>query len=428
MTPHRLLTAESAADRLGVSRATLYAYVSRGFVRTHPAPDDPRRRLYSAADVERLAGNKTRGRKAGDIAAATLDYGLPALASGITLIEGDRLFYRGRDAAQLAAKASLEETARLLWNCSEDPFGAAPPEHDPEKWKPVFGKRSCSKEKSERDDDSKNSHHALSPSAAKLIASLAGVFALDRCMAVLPVAGVGTAMTWQRDERRLWHDGAMLLRLMAGAATGTAPSDAPIHLHVARAWGLSGRAAQAIRAALVLCADHELNSSAFAVRVVASTGASLAACIAAGLSALSGPRHGGQTSLVEILFEEAERFGDAARMVHERLRRGDILPGFGHPLYRGGGDPRARALLALLPPDPTREALRDAMDAVRGVQPNVDFALVALRRALKLKPGSALALFAIGRTAGWIAHALEQQAEDKPIRPRARYTGPPPAG
>ena len=390
MTQHRLLTAESAADRLGVSRATLYAYVSRGFVRAHPAPDDPRRRLYSAADVERLAGNKTRGRKAADIAAATLDYGLPALASGITLIEGDRLFYRGRDAAQLAARASLEETARLLWNCSEDPFGSGP---------------------------------QLSRPAAKLIASLADAFPLDRCMAVLPVAGVGTAMTWQRDEQRLWHDGAMLLRLMAGAATGTPPSDAPIHLHVARAWGLSSRAAQAIRAALVLCADHELNSSAFAVRVVASTGASLAACVAAGLSALSGPRHGGQTSLVEILFEEAERFGDAARLVHERLRRGDILPGFGHPLYRGGGDPRALALLALLPPERTREALREAMDAVRGVQPNVDFALVALRRALRLNPGSALALFAIGRTAGWIAHALEQQAEDKPIRPRARYTG-----
>jgi citrate synthase len=393
MTQQRLLTAESAADRLGVSRATLYAYVSRGFVRAHPAHDDPRRRLYSAADVERLARNKTRGRKAADIAAAALDFGLPALASGITLIEGDRLFYRSRDAAQLAVQASLEETARLLWDCSEDPFGAAQP---------------------------------LPRSAAKLIASLADVFPLDRCMAVLPVAGVGAAMTWQREERRLWHDGAMLLRLVAGAATGTTPSDAPIHLHVARAWGLSGRAAQAIRAALVLCADHELNTSAFAVRVVASTGASLAASISAGLSALSGPRHGGQTSLVEILFEEAERFGDARRLVQERLRRGDILPGFGHPLYRDG-DPRALALLPLLPPDPIRNALREAMDAIRGVQPNIDFALVSLRRALRLKPGSALALFAIGRTAGWIAHALEQQAEDKSIRPRARYTGPAPA-
>src|SRR5262249_41364536 len=160
MPQPRLLTAESAADRLGVSRATLYAYVSRGFVRTHPAQDDPRRRLYSAADIDRLAGNKTRGRKPADIAAATLDYGLPALASGITLIEGDRLFYRGRDAAQLAGEASLEETARLLWDCSEDPFGAAPA--------------------------------PPSRSAAKLLASLADAFPLDRCMAILPVGGVGS--------------------------------------------------------------------------------------------------------------------------------------------------------------------------------------------------------------------------------------------
>jgi citrate synthase len=242
-------------------------------------------------------------------------------------------------------------------------------------------------------------------------------------MAILAVAGVGTVMTWQRDQRRLWTDGAMLLRLMAAAATATAPSDAPIHLQVARAWALDERAAELVRAALVLCADHELNASAFAVRVVASTGASLAACLSAGLGALSGPRHGGQTSLVEILFEEAERFGDAARLVQERLRRGDILPGFGHPLYRDG-DPRAAMLLTLLPPDPVRDALRHAMDATRGKEPNLDFALVSLRRALRLKPGSALALFAIGRTVGWIAHALEQQAEDKLIRPRARYTGP----
>src|SRR5262249_26265761 len=319
MPEHHLLTAESAADRLGVSRATLYAYVSRGLIQAQSAPGDPRRRLYNARDIDRLAGNRTRSRKATDIAVATLDFGLPALASGITLIEGDRLFFRGRDAAGLAAHASLEETTRVLWDCSEDPFGAAP---------------------------------SVAKSAAPLIAALADAFPLDRCMTVLPVAGVGSAMTWQRDQRRLWHDGAALLRLMAAAATGTAPSDAPAHLHVARAWGLGDRAAQAIRAALVLCADHELNASAFAVRVVASTGASLGACVSAGLSALSGPRHGGQTSLVEILFEEAERFGDAARLVQERLRRGDILPGFGHPLYRSG-DPRALALLPLLPPDPT---------------------------------------------------------------------------
>src|SRR5262249_60153961 len=125
------------------------------------------------------------------------------------LSDAFRLFLRGRDAAWLAAHATLEETARLLWDCSEDPFAAAP---------------------------------LMAPSAASLIASLADAFPLDRCMAVLPVAGVGTAMTWQRDQRRLWHDGAMLLRLMAAAATGTTPSNAPAHLHVPRPWGHGGRA------------------------------------------------------------------------------------------------------------------------------------------------------------------------------------------
>src|SRR5262245_13981267 len=393
MPQTRLITAQSAAARLGISRATLYAYVSRGFVHAHPDANDPRRRLYSADDIERLAGNKSRGRKPSDIAAATLDYGLPALSSGITLIEGGRLFFRGRDAARLATDATLEETARLLWQCDDDPFRDASPR--------------------------------LPAPAAKLIGMLADTFPVDRCLALLPLAEVGTAMTWQREPRRLRRDGAALLRLTAAGAVGALPNAEPVHRRVAQAWKLDARAADIIRAALVLCADHELNSSAFAVRVVASTGASLAACLSAGLSALSGPRHGGTTSLVEIMFAEAERFGDASRLVQERLRRGDILPGFGHPLYPDA-DPRATALLRMLPPDPTRDALRDAMDRIGGKAPNVDFALVAMRRALQLAPGSAFVLFAIGRTVGWIAHALEQQAEDKLIRPRARYVGPMP--
>jgi len=110
------------------------------------------------------------------------------------------------------------------------------------------------------------------------------------------------------------------------------------------------------------------------------------------------------------LFEESERFGDAARLVQERLRRGDILPGFGHPLYRND-DPRARDLTRAAA-DPTRDAMRDAMDLIRGKQPNVDFALVSLRRALRL--------FAISRTAGWIAHALEVSRPARPQRATAQ--------
>jgi citrate synthase len=192
---------------------------------------------------------------------------------------------------------------------------------------------------------------------------------------------------------------------------------------MARAWGLGPKPAEILRAALILSADHELNASAFAVRVVASTGASLAACLMGGLAAFSGPLHGGTTSLVEVLFDEAERRGDAASVVEERLRRGDMLPGFGHRLYPKG-DPRASVLLKLLPADRTCGALIAAMEEIDGRHPNVDFALVAMRRALALPAGAALSIFAVARSAGWIAHALEQQQEGKLIRPRARYVGP----
>jgi citrate synthase len=204
------------------------------------------------------------------------------------------------------------------------------------------------------------------------------------------------------------------------------PAAAPIHEQLAAAGGLDAHGAALLRRALVLLADHELNASTFAVRVVASTGASLGAAVAGGLAALSGPRHGAATAQVEALFDEVERRGDAARVVAERLQRGEYLPGFGHPLYREG-DPRGRALIEALPSGGLLAEIAAAVDALGGWRPNVDFALVALRRALALPRGAALALFAIGRSAGWIAHALEQQQGGRLIRPRARYVGERPA-
>ena len=186
--------------------------------------------------------------------------------------------------------------------------------------------------------------------------------------------------------------------------------------------GQDERAAQLIRAALILCADHELNASAFAVRVVASTGASLAACVSAGLSALSGPQHGGTTSLVEILFEEVERLGNATRVVQERLRRGDRLPA---SIIRSTATAtRARSPCCRCC-RPTRCATRCATPSTRSAAScrTSTSRCVALRRALGLAPGSALVLFAIGRTVGWIAHALEQQCgrqADPPTRALCR--------
>ena len=180
----------------------------------------------------------------------------------------------------------------------------------------------------------------------------------------------------------------------------------------------------------MLCADHELNASSFAARVVASTGASLGAVVSAGLAALTGGRHGGTTARVEALLDELEGERSVTTALRRRLDRGDTLPGFGHPLYRKA-DPRADAILAQLPKTgAVRKRLQTVMDAVAGLTgdgPSVDFALVATRRVLALPEGAGFGLFAAGRTAGWIAHALEQRAAGQLIRPRAAYAGPMPA-
>ncbi|WP_127902370.1 citrate synthase family protein [Solirhodobacter olei] len=393
--PTTFLDAETAAEVLGVSRATLYAYVSRGFVRAVPGADDPRRRLYSAEDIATLGKRKKAGRRPRDVASATLDWGLPVLSSAITLIEAGQFYYRGRNAVEWAEQATLEETARLLWGCGEtDPFGSgeAP---------------------------------GTTTWDAALLAASTELPLSERCQMLLPLVAAGRATAWQREGRRLWSGAAELLRAMTAAATASIPSAKPIHARLAHLWGVDGESADLLRQSLVLVADHELNASAFAVRVVASTGASLGACLNAGLSALGGPLHGGTTSLVEALMDEVAAPAEVLPVIETRFRRGDGVPGFGHPLYPEG-DPRARVLLDHLPPNATRAVLVDTMQESTGRYPNLDFALVAVRRALGLPKGAALALFTIGRTAGWIAHALEQYSNAGLIRPRAHYTGPVP--
>jgi citrate synthase len=180
-----------------------------------------------------------------------------------------------------------------------------------------------------------------------------------------------------------------------------------------------------VRRALVLLADHELNASTFAVRVAASTGSSLAAASLAGLAALSGPLHGGMAARVEMFVDEAERRGPA-KAVAERLAQGSAMPGFGHPLYPDG-DPRAAALLDAFKVPPMLAELRRETEAATGLPPNIDFALVAMARTLALPADAPFSLFAVGRMAGWHAHAIEQLQTGKLIRPRARYIGPKPA-
>ena len=381
------ITAAEAAAELNVSRATLYAYVSRGLVESRGQPGS-RKRLYAAADIRRLrsVGDGTTGSPD-----RALDFGTPLLDSAITLIDGGRLYYRGRDAIALAESASLETVAGLLWQVDDaDPFAGI----------------------------DNGTEAPLGPGIAGAIARLA-------------LAGRADVAAYARTAPALARTGARIVRhLVAVWAGGSAP-DGPAHRVLAAAWGVPA-AAEAIRTALVLCADHELNASAFAVRVAASTRATPYAAVIAGLATLEGPRHGGMTPQTLALLAEAIRTGDGRATVTDRLRRGESLPGFGHPLYPDG-DPRARAVLAAIRaatgPQPLLDVVAAVAEAGReatGLAPNVDFGLATLAATWGLDADRAIGVFAIGRSVGWLAHAAEQAASGQLIRPRARYVGPDP--
>jgi citrate synthase len=399
-----LVSARDAARRLGVGLPTLYAYVSRGLVRSEPDPAGSgagRTRHYRLADIERLAARRGQGRSRARIAQAALEWGTPVLDSALTLISDGRLFYRGRDAVALARSATLEDVALLLWG--EAAAGCFAP--------------------------------ANLPPAPRLAPARGTAFApVDRCLAAAALAAPADAAALDRSPQGVARCGARLLRLMAAASVDVTPGADPVHVVLARGWRRP-RAADAIRRALVLCADHELNASAFTARCAASTAATPYAALIAALAALTGPRHGGATRKVEDLLDLPSVAHDPADAVAERLRLGEALPGFGHALYPEG-DPRGVALLACADAHHRKggsdaglkraHAVAAAARRLTGLRPNLDFGLVALCRRLGLPRGSPLAIFLVGRTVGWIAHALEQYASDRLIRPRARYVGPPP--
>ena len=382
------LSAPDAARLLGVSLPTLYSYVSRGLLAS-VSNGESRRKRYPREDVLRLAARKNDAKRGGQTAVAAMHWGLPVLETRISHILDGRLLYRGCDAAVLARHATLEAVAGLLW-----------------------------------DDNARDYFRQDAPALPQWLASAPDAAPLTRAMLGMAMLASGPA------PADLLQSGPALMRLLAAALLQTAPSARPLHQQLAQAWQADGEQAELLRAALVLLADHELNASTFAVRCVASTGASLPAALGAGLAALSGDKHGGGSAAARCMLTQALAAPDARDAVAKYYAA--IAPefaGFGHPLYPHG-DPRAAYLLgrlaALSHEAPRLRAILAAC-AMAGelleVKPNADLALAAMELAFGWPEGAGMSVFALARSAGWIAHAAEQAASAALIRPRARYVG-----
>lgn len=396
------LNSREASDRLGVKLATLYAYASRGLITSLPG-ERPHARLYAKEDVERLRTRHVARSGHGPVAASALRFGEPVLETRIADVGPDGPRYRGQSAIELCRTGvGFERVAELLWTGSlpDAPGPAARLNYDPARLWPLFAGR------------------AALPKMAFMLAALA--------LADRDRHGASDEAEFAR-ARALFH-------CLAQAASARLPRQPPADRVAATLLAAllvrpKANLVSAVDRALVLCAEHELNASAFAARVAASAGADLYACLGAAVNTLSGSAHGGMCDRVEALIASAGSRARATRTVQEWLSRGETLPGFGHPLYPKG-DPRARVLLELAEAHGARSqraktafALLEAMRRGGHPPPTLDAGLVALCACLELPPGSASGIFAVGRSAGWVAHALEQRAAGYLLRPRALYVG-----
>jgi citrate synthase len=387
-----LLSSAEAAQYLGVSRQTLYAYVSRGWVRSETG-DSPRSRRYNRLDLERLRQRKEVRNEPAKKLTTALSWGVPLLETELTLIDEGHLYYRGRSAIEMALSAQFSEAVRWLWNQGQ-PF---PLFANGDRLKPLRPQSSPLRE------------------FQRYLLELSDQDAAGYDLSVPNALSTG------------WRILELFLKCLVGRSEVRLEEAAA---ELQEAWAPKNpELAGLLNAALVLCLDHELNASSFTARVVASAGSSLYEVVTAGLCALRGDRHGGMSLLCYQLLSELESSDALRATLVDWQRNKGVIPGFGHPLYPTG-DVRAKALLQMLKKtDAGRSRAKLVAQACQVLRKpaTIDLALAALARAYDLPAGAPLMIFALGRTAGWIGHAIEQQRLGGLIRPRARYIGSLPA-
>ena len=390
--PERFLTTSAAATRLGVTRDTLYAYVSRGRLRAHRRANH-RGSWFDPVDVDALV------RRARAPAERRPDV---SVRSAITLIEEGRYWYRGQDPAALARTSRFEAVAELLWTGRDA--------REPATWLP------------DRD--------AAARARAAQEALPRDTSPIDRLRVIVAVVGASDPLRFDLRPEGAVSTARRLLATTALALPGRrkgSMADAMI------GWlgrpRMTAAVVDAVNAALIVMADHELAASTLAVRVAASFKADPYAAVSTGLGAVSGAWHGAASLGVERMLADVARGQRPADVLGRALARDPHVPGFGQRLYPDG-DPRMPILSGIARRFGST-AHADALLRVAADQklpaPNVDFGLALLAREVGLAPGAGEALFVVGRLAGWLAHAIEEYAERSDLRLRAIYVGATPA-
>ncbi len=407
--------AKTAATLLGVKPQTLYSYVSRGLVRVAPKVGT-KRSQYLLEDLEEA---KLKGRRVStqrEPSEQVLHLGRSVvLHTSITAISADGPSYRGRLAVDLVRqRRSFEDCVELMWS------GILPQQRP--NWPHVKPSQAFMKfTENIGKISSVNSSRRIMALTAEAYAACAGknvesqlgvpVLAARNLIQVLaPVFGfLSDSRTYKLGEE---HE--------------------PIASVVGRNCGLdvSREMLDLIDSCLILAADHELAPSTFAARIAASAGADVFACVNSALGAFEGLLTGMGCDEAENSLLNARSSKDFVKSIMLKRTNKESISGFGHPLYPNG-DPRAAILLkmtrAIAGRNPAATRLLSCIDGVHdetGLAPNLAVALVVMSSVLKMPRQSAGALMALGRTAGWVAHAFEQRLAGFIVRPRAKYIGP----
>jgi citrate synthase len=396
---------------LGIKPATLYTYVSRGLL--HPLRHAHRKaNRYLLEELQSLKVRSSVRQGSGPVAAAAMRWGQPVIETSITEIDEDGPRYRGFLATDLVRHpARFENTAELLWSGLQT--------DSPQTW-PV--------------------ENMKVDVARALEAVLQQGFVRPRMMRVFSIVATVLGDGTLEQELRMGSTERLsrqMLFAFAGACGLLGPRgvylqpqvEQSLALHVMEAMGVTKAPAleHAINTALILSADHELSSSTFSARIAASTGATLHACIVAALATHQGAALAGGADAAEDLIESLHSNADLKSRLAEAELKGQRLLGFGLPIYPNG-DPRAALMIKLAQQTAPGSAQADlALRFVEGVNerlglhPNIEMGLVVLCNAWRMPARSACALWGIGRTAGWIAHTLEQRLAGFTIRPRGLY-------